>query len=569
MPDTSARKPQISGAIIFGDSLSDEGRKYNEDICGCIPFKKFLHHSDYNNFTNGHTWTFIFAHILKEVLKEKSTWLADKRATYVKNMAEGGATAYNYRTITSFFKYFKGFILSFFLGNIQTQVKKVKKDKTILDPTKLGIIFAGANDLVTLGYDDAEGVEKAIEGIIKAIEILTNKNEKTGTNFLKKLLLGVPDISETPRFKNKSVAEKLKMKLACQRCNQKLQELANKYQYINFDLCTVYQYTNINHFDLNKIKTIEKAIVVIGEGRDRSILFINNGEFITNKSNKQLKKVNMTLSEEQLVIFSKDGQINRKNLDENKLDKFVCKVTKEAKLNIDLKMLDIGIIFNKICQNPEAYEFTSGCAVYYLPKSEAQETDELLISKNITAGNAVIIKATDNRFLSYFVKNGKLLTEPKQIVEVKFELSVINEFRLREKIKQHPSEQRIIKLVGMEDIHDMCIINIIQSVVDHYKKKFNKEIVLAAVDDSVLEDIKQKYLNKDAIFWDDLHPARRVHDILASEIAKFIESKYTLKNPSNFRDDSVIGIKSKLPESNYAEAPASLPSVPSLLRNKN
>lgn len=522
----SILKPVITGAIVLGDSLSDEGRKYNENVCCCIPFKRFLHHSDYNNFTNGHTWSFIFANILNEILEKKSTWLGRKRENYFKNVAEGGATTFNYRNLTSFFRYFKGFILSFFLGNIQKQAKNLKKDKNILNPNKLGIIFAGANDLVTLGYDDTMGVERAIQGMVKTIEILTDQIEKADSNFLKNLvLIGLPDISETPRFSNKSEKEKLKMKHACQEYNNKLQELTRTYQYINFNLCSI---------------------------------FINKGKFLT-------KKINIKLSNEQLAIFSQNGEIIREETNGNILDEFVNKVAKKAKFNINLKMLDIGKIFNKICQNPEAYEFTSGCAVYYLRKKETQEADESLISHCITEGNAVVLKEAGNGFLSYLVKDGKLIEEQGQIVKMKIELSIINLFRLREKIKQHPSEKKVIKLVGMENIHDLCIINIIQSAVERYKDKFHKEIVLTAVDDSVLEAIKKKYLNQDTIFWDDLHPARRVHDILASEIAQFIESNYSLNNPSNFRDDSVIGIKPKLSESPNAEAPGSLSSVPSLL----
>ncbi|MFZ0220054.1 MAG: SGNH/GDSL hydrolase family protein [Candidatus Aquirickettsiella sp.] len=576
MPNTFAvQKPPISGAIIFGDSLSDEGKKYNEDVCCCIPFKWFLYHSDYNNFTNGHTWTFILVNILNEILKEKSTWLESEKASYFKNVAEGGATAYNYRNITSFFRCIKGFILSFFLGNIQKQAKNLKRDKNILNPTKLGIIFAGANDLVTLGYDDVQGIERAVQGLSKTIEILI-KNDNADSNFLRSLvLIGLPDISETPRFANKSADQKNAMKLACQQFNQKLQELANKYQYVNFGICNVYNYKNIDHLDLEKVKKdtkdtgVTKAIIVIGKGKDRTVFFINNGEFMTNNSSKEFKKVNIKLSKEQLAIFSEDGQITRDEINGNKLNAFVNEVTKKAKLNLDLRMLDIGIIFNKICQNPEAYGFTSGCAVYYLPEIESQKSDELLISNHITKGNAIIIKETNSGFASYLVKDGQLLKEQNQIVKVKLELSVINEVRLKkeikEKIEQHPSEKEIIQLVDMEGKHDSCIINAIQSVVEHYKKKFHTEIVLTEIHDSVLQDIKKKYLNQDAIFWDDLHPARRVHDILASEIAEFIESNYVLNNPSNFRDDSAIGIKPKLSVSPYAEAPGFLPAEPSLL----
>lgn len=554
----SVDKFLITGAIAFGDSLSDEGRKYNENICGCIPFKWLLYHSDYNNFTNGHTWAYIFGNIFNSILKEKSTWLAQEKTTYFKNVAEGGATTYDYRNIKSLFNYFKGFILSFFLGNIQDQVKKVKKDKSILNPNKLGIIFAGANDLVTLGYDDAEGVERAIQGITKTIEMLTHRNHKTGVNYLKHLLvIGLPDISETPRFSDKSEKEKLKMRLACQQYNERLQKLANEYRYVNFDYCTIYRYTYINCLDLEIVKQVKKGIIVIGEGKERTIYFINNGKFITNKSKERLK-VTTKLSKAQQAILCKNGEIIRDEASGNRLDELVNKVSKKAKLSINFKMLDIGIVFDKICKNPDAYEFTSGCAVYYLPKN----TD---ISKNIHSGNAVIIKEVENEYCSYIIKEGTLVTEKEKPVKVKLKLSVIDQIRLKEKIKQHATEKGLIKLAGREEIHDMCIIRVIQSVIEQYKKTFDKEIKLIEINDSVLKAIKEKYSNRDTIFWDDLHPARRVHDILASNITEFIEGKYLLDNPSNFRDDSAIGVNSKLPESKLGESPGSLASVPSLL----
>lgn len=117
------------------------------------------------------------------------------------------------------------------------------------------------------------------------------------------------------------------MKLTCQLYNQKLQKLANEYQYVNFDLCTVYNYKNINHLDLEAIKKIKKAIVIIGEGEDRTVIFINKGEFITNKSNQNLKKANITLTKAQQAIFSEDGELIRNETNGNILDKFVNKLT--------------------------------------------------------------------------------------------------------------------------------------------------------------------------------------------------------------------------------------------------
>lgn len=554
---------EITGCIFIGDSLSDEQRKYNEYICGCFPFKWALHHSDYDNFTNGHTWAYMFGNVFNDILKDKATWSAQEKATYFKNVAEGGATTYDYRNIKSFFKHIKGFILSFFLGNIQKQAKKVKN---ILDPKTLGIIFAGANDLVTLGYYDEEGVARAVQGIINTIRILTNRNGKTGTKYLKHLLLvGLPDISETPRFENKSKKQKDAMQKACKQYNLKLQELANEYQYVDFDCCTIYQSKDKNYLDSEIIKNVEKAIIIVGEGKERTIYFKNNGEFIINKSNNELKKeVNVTLTKAQQAIFSEDGEIIRNEVNGNILDQFVNKVTKQAKLNIDIKMIGIEIILDEILQNPEAHGFTAGCAVYYLPENEGQESD-LLSLGNITAGNAVIIKKADNRFFSYIIKDGQLIKNDSKPVLQKFDLSKETLDQLNEKIKKFPSESKIITLAYKDDIHNFWIINIIKSVVDHYKKSFNKEIILTSINNSVLGAIKKDYLNRNTIFWDDLHPARRLHELLAVKITEYIKANYLIKNQTQFKDDSTIGVKPKLNSDEFEESPGSLDSGPSLL----
>ncbi len=314
------------------------------------------------------------------------------------------------------------------------------------------------------------------------------------------------------------------------------------------------------------MKTIEKGIVVTGEGKERTILFINNGEFITNKSNKKLKKVNFKLTKEQQAVFLQDGGIIRDKVN-GKLDKFVNELTKKAKLNIDIKMIGIEAILDEILQNPEVYGFTAGCAVYYLPKTKGQETDISLISKNIT-GNAVIIKETDKEFFSYLIKEGMLVKKQDKPVQVKFELSEVNQIRLRKKLKQHTSEKGMVKLAGMEDIHDICIIDIIKPTVEHYNSFSADKIVLTNISDSVLESIKKEYLNRNDIFWDDLHPARRLHELLALKTTEFIKKHYALKNPPSFRDDSTIGAKAKLLESIYAEAPGNIGSSRSAIRGR-
>lgn len=555
-------KPIITGAVILGDSLSDEARKYNEKIAGCIPFKWFFYHSDYNTFSNGHTWAWLLQNILNNLAKKYASWPTWQKLGFndYKNIAEGGATAYNYRNITSFFKHIKGFLLSFFLGNIQNQAKQLKTK--IRNSNDLVIILAGANDIVTLGYDDADGVERALQGFRNTLEILIKKG------FKHSFIIGLPDISETPRFANKSAKKRQAIKKACEEYNQGLQKLAEEYQTINFDFCTIYKYTNINRFDLQLVNKIEKGVVITGEGENRKVIFINNGEFIVDKTTKKLKVIDVLLSKEQLALFTKkkDGEIKREENNKNILTEFVDKVVAKAKLNIGIKMLNIQATLDRILQNPEDYGFTAGCAVYFLSEQgEGQASDVDLISRKITCGNAVIIKKEGNGFLGYLVKDGKLVTEEKIAAKVKFSLSLEDQIWLTRKLKPHSSEG-LVKLASMEDLHDICIMDIVRSVVEQYKRVFHKGITLTNINETVLEAIKKGYQSKDDISWDGLHPARRLHDLLAVEIAKKVEDNFLIQNSSSFRDDSAIDVKPKLQPNQCNESPASLPSVPSLMR---
>ena len=85
----------------------------------------------------------------------------------------------------------------------------------------------------------------------------------------------------------------------------------------------------------------------------------------------------------------------------------------------------------------------------------------------------------------------------------------------------------------------------------------------------MLESIKKNNSNRNTIFWDDLHPARRLHELLALKINEFINANYLIQSPLQFNDDSSIGVKTELPKSIYAESPGILPSEPSLLENNN
>ena len=247
-------KTGITGIRIFGDSLSDQGGKngmYAKKIFGCIPLSLFLYKSPYKRFTNGFVWADALSAELESL--SKSTNPLDNpclpslhgNKKWIENMAQGGATAYKYRGFLDFFKYMKGFFLSFMLTNIQSQAKKIKQEKNNkLEPDDLCIIFAGANDLVTLGYCDKGGAKRAIEGITKTVEILTtSQSTVTDQNYSKNILLfTLPDFSKTPRFSKKSDRTKEKAQEACRFFNEELRKLAKLDANVEiFDVAAVFE----------------------------------------------------------------------------------------------------------------------------------------------------------------------------------------------------------------------------------------------------------------------------------------------------------------------------------------
>jgi phospholipase/lecithinase/hemolysin len=554
-------KIEVGGVVILGDSLSDPGRKdgmYNMKILGCIPLSLFLHKSPHKQFTNGFVWSYGFFAKLEssknshKTLYNRNLVPIDRDWFKFDNRAQGGAMAYNYRGFLDFFRCIKGFFLSLVLTNIQSEAKKIKKEENSkLNPEDLCIIFAGANDLVTAGYCDKGGAERAIQGVAKTIEILTSPEKKENSNYAKNILVfTLPDFSKTPRFSKKTEKEKQQAQEACVSFNEGLRTLAKSYQYLDFTLCDIYQEKKKENVNLNNIK--KKGIIITGSKSTRKVYFVDNKQFILKDGNEITIDINLTETEIILLDNLKNDS-GLKNV--IKKENLVHRLCDKAKLNADVKIFDAAAVFDKIDENPEVYGFTSGCAVYYLDKNQDKEC----ISKNVTSGNAIIIKEINQdynsqnglpaelEFCCYYVKDGKLVEHEINTTKIasitSFTLTIEEKAELQKKLKQHPLVNGISQLIGLEDKHAFWTTNIVQSAIKAYKDKFGRKIQLTDIYASVLLAIKKNLPNQQDIFWDDLHPSVIVHFLLETMFESFFESNYSIKQPRVWRDDMAINVR--------------------------
>lgn len=86
------------------------------------------------------------------------------------------------------------------------------------------------------------------------------------------------------------------------------------------------------------------------------------------KENKEIYINIKLLKVEEILFGNKIGKV----LKEGKVDDFeklIYKLVNKVKFNIDLKIFDVVVVFDKIDENFEVYGFMSGCVVYYLGKN--------------------------------------------------------------------------------------------------------------------------------------------------------------------------------------------------------
>ncbi len=154
---------EVKRLVIFGDSLSDQGRIY-EFFHDRIPVSPPYW---YGRFSNGPVWTdYIAKHFI------------------IKNLSEGGATLVDYskysHAITYLYITFLGEEVSHFL----------KQDEFL--PTDLIIIWLGGNDYMAYHWTSLESVSRAVRELYLEIMRIRYKGAKHV------LVINLPDLGSTP-----------------------------------------------------------------------------------------------------------------------------------------------------------------------------------------------------------------------------------------------------------------------------------------------------------------------------------------------------------------------------------
>lgn len=406
-------KNEVNGTInVIGDSLSDAGKKngkYKKKIFGLIPYRWFLHQSPEDQFTNGRVWTYPLQLRMQHQLQEISTRnpLYNIRSHSMgvnrigKNVAEGGSTAYNYRRIINFFRRIKGFILSFFLNNIEKQSHDIKKQDQGIKPHDLNLIFAGANDFVTVGYCNEGGVSRAIKGIQTSIDLLTTEQQKTGrSNYSKNaVLFTLPDFSKTPRFQGETEEKKAQAQSMSLKFNDELKDLARSYRYIDFRFCDIYQIESKDKIDAILAKVKQQGIVVVGKGSHRTVYFVEKGELILQPPKDEPVAVKVNLSKEQQKMLGAKlekrapRKLNRNEGNRAFLNQWAYEwPSQEEEEKIGLVLID----------QPVPFKFYD---IYQVEKKE-----DINFLSEIDEKGIIFVGTGSNRDI-YFIENGKFVLQ--------------------------------------------------------------------------------------------------------------------------------------------------------------
>ncbi|MES2141352.1 MAG: SGNH/GDSL hydrolase family protein [Pseudomonadota bacterium] len=536
----SDEKSKVTRVRILGDSLSDRGIKYKKKILGCIPFRLFLDKSPHEQFTNGFVWSYSFIDELEAKRKAKSKGLNNEKLSpigqpfvFFRSKAEGGATAYNYSGFFNLFKYFKGFLMSFFLGNIQDQAKQLQAEDGF-SSDDLTIIFAGANDLITVAYPNQGGAKRAVQGVINTLKIVTTAKktaENRGGDCKNILLFTLPDISKTPKFLKRSEKARREISKACELFNREVKLLKESYHYVDFSFCDIYRVTDKADIRLDEIKN--NAIVITGTGYTREIYFIENKNYLVKDGTALTVKKKLS-KYQQKMLDKQVGRLKRSPENNDELEKLVQKLTIKAKLNVDIKIFDAAAFFDEVYENPEANEFTNGCAIYYYDGKEEINLENF-------NENAVILMPTerDNQYQLCLFQDKKIIINK----DLKLRLTEDERKELDRRLnsqEQAEKKNEPIKLVGSEDNHYAWATAIIQRSVTSYEKVFGEKIKLANIFIPILQAIKEKFPGKEQPSWDGLHPSAILHFLLELGMEQFFENNYEIGIPRKHFDDMAI-----------------------------
>lgn len=297
-------RPVISQIVTMGDSLSDRGIMSKKFLFGVIPMSLvsgLSGRSPDGRFTNGLAWDdhlaaamasqftiaefhqathYDYTDIADAVISKDRRFMASIQHNYhlndekevkyrnqffIRTYNEGGLTAHSYawKPSTSLTRFFSRLILST-LKDMQELLIKNDREFKIPESERaktLVIEWSGANDLITVNAKPSKKeVDLAIRERIKNVKKLFDQGYR---HFI---LFNMPDLSLTPRYQAKSLAEQQDASQWCRYFNKKLQFACNRLRLdyphgslrvfdINSQFCDMFQHPEKYQLDPAKIRT--------------------------------------------------------------------------------------------------------------------------------------------------------------------------------------------------------------------------------------------------------------------------------------------------------------------------
>lgn len=159
---------EINRIIVFGDSLSDTGKMYHK-MKGYLPSSPPYFEG---RFSNGPVWTDLISSNL-----EKNIPLI--------NEAEGGATAVDYRALSSHPQYKV-------INHLGFEIDQFEKHNHFTD-SDLVVIWMGANDYLAYRWNSEKDAEQVMSSLFTQIARLSVQ----GVNHI--MLVNLPDLGTSPQ----------------------------------------------------------------------------------------------------------------------------------------------------------------------------------------------------------------------------------------------------------------------------------------------------------------------------------------------------------------------------------
>ncbi|AWN73623.1 hypothetical protein A6J39_015280 [Legionella anisa] len=303
-------KSKIEKIIFLGDSVSDTGKMYRRKFFPGLRGHNIvpaLNKSPLGAFTNGVAWPWHFAHVImartsiKKIQEEEGLPIAgnntdcghaliskkkyfDFHRKAIKhskngdkilyngqevfiNFAEGGATAFDYSsTFTPNISKLGARQIVSSLEKERTKFLKDEKNNVSESEKKKVLIveWTGANDLVTV---NKKPTKKIVDNAVNAR--IHNLKELIGNGYTNFVLVNLPDISQTPRFQEKSAKEQETIRKLVTYFNTQLQEKCDELKKLHpeacisiFDAAGAFKKISDNpeHYGFNKAKRAQQYL---------------------------------------------------------------------------------------------------------------------------------------------------------------------------------------------------------------------------------------------------------------------------------------------------------------------